>query len=285
MYKIVERQDLAPKIKLFKVEAVEIARKARPGQFIILRIDDEGERIPLTIADYDAQGGTITIIFQEVGKSTEILGEMNVGDSLLDFVGPLGCYSEIEKFGTVVCIGGGVGVAPVYPIARALYEAGNKVISIIGARSADMLIWEDEMQKISSELYVTTDDGTAGVKGFVTDMLTQVLASETVNRVVAIGPVVMMRAVAKATPEKVPLVVSLNPIMVDGTGMCGACRLEVGGKTMFACVDGPEFDGHQVNWELAMLRSKMFVVEEKQAMDIIYHAKGGCTCQSQPKEK
>jgi ferredoxin--NADP+ reductase len=283
MYKILEREDLAPKIKLFKVEAPELARKARAGQFIILRIDEIGERIPLTIADYNADKGTITIIFQEVGKTTDLLGELNVGDSILDFAGPLGCASEIEKFGTVVCVGGGVGVAPVYPIARALHEAGNKVISIIGARSKDMLIWEDEMKKISSELYVATDDGTAGTKGFVTDVLKDVLAREKVDRVVAIGPVVMMHAVARVVPENLPLVVSLNTIMVDGTGMCGACRLEAAGKTMFACVDGPEFDGHTVNWDLILQRSKMFVNEEAVALRAVM--KGGCKCQSQPNAK
>lgn len=277
MYKIVERQELAPQIKLFKVAAPEIARKARPGQFIILRIDDEGERIPLTIADYDEQEGTVTIIFQEVGKSTELLGELQLGDYLLDFAGPLGCPSEIEGFGTVVCIGGGVGIAPVFPIAQALHRAGNRVISIIGARTADMLIWEEEMRAISSELYVTSDDGTCGIKGFVTDVLRDVLAREKVNRVVAIGPLGMMHGAAKTTPADIPLVVSLNPIMVDGTGMCGACRIEVADGTKFACVDGPEFDGHQVNWELVTMRSRMFVCEEQQAMQI---ERGECRCQS-----
>lgn len=278
MYAIVFREELAPKIKLFKIEAPEVARKARPGQFIILRIDEEGERIPLTIADYDTNAGTITIIFQEVGKTTELLGELREGDSILDFVGPLGCPSEIENFGTVVCVGGGVGVAPVYPIARALKEAGNRVVSIIGARTRDMLIWENEMRQISSELYVATDDGTAGRKGFVTDVLVDVLAREKVDKVVAIGPVVMMQAVCRVTPETVPVTVSLNPIMVDGTGMCGACRVEVGNATRFACVDGPEFDGHQVNWELVLLRSRMFVDEERLAMQS-FHRKGGCKCQ------
>lgn len=278
MYAIVFREELAPKIKLFKIEAPEVARKARPGQFIILRIDEEGERIPLTIADYDTSAGTITIIFQEVGKTTELLGELREGDSILDFVGPLGCPSEIENFGTVVCVGGGVGVAPVYPIARALKEAGNRVVSIIGARTRDMLIWENEMRQISSELYVATDDGTAGRKGFVTDVLADVLAREKVDKVVAIGPVVMMQAVCRVTPETVPVTVSLNPIMVDGTGMCGACRVEVGDATRFACVDGPEFDGHQVNWELVLLRSRMFVDEERLAMQSFHH-KGGCKCQ------
>jgi len=280
MYKIVERQELAPRIKLFKVVAPEIARKARPGQFIILRIDDEGERIPLTIADYDAGEGTVTIIFQEVGRSTELLGEMQMGDYLLDFAGPLGCPSDIEEFGTVVCIGGGVGVAPVFPIARALHQAGNRVISIIGARTADMLIWEDEMRAVSSELYVASDDGSCGIKGYVTDILKEVLVKETVNRVVAIGPLVMMHAAARVTPQDISLLVSLNPIMVDGTGMCGACRIEVANGTKFACVDGPEFDGHQVNWELATMRAGMFVCEEQQAMQI---EKGECRCQSSPR--
>jgi len=278
IHKIVERQDLAPRIKLFKIEAREIARKAQPGQFIILRIDETGERIPLTIADFDAKQGTITIIFQEVGRTTNLLGAMNEGDFILDFAGPLGCASEIEKFGTVVCIGGGVGVAPVYPVARALHEAGNRLISIIGARSKDMLIWENEMEKISSQLYVATDDGTAGTKGFVTDVLKEVLDREKVDRVVAIGPVVMMQAVAKVVPPDLPLVVSLNTIMVDGTGMCGACRLEAAGQTMFACVDGPEFDGHTVNWDLILHRAKIFKNEEKEALQVV--KKGGCQCQS-----
>lgn len=279
MYRIVEKEELAPKIKLFKIEAPKIARKARPGHFIILRIDENGERIPLTIADYDADQGTITIIFQEVGKTTDLLGKMNVGDYILDFAGPLGCPSEIEKVGTVVCVGGGAGIAPVYPIARALFEAGNTVITIIGARCKDMLFWEEEMRQVSSEFYVATDDGTAGMKGFVTEVLKDVLAREKVDKVLAIGPVVMMQAVAKVVPKNLPLTVSLNTIMVDGTGMCGACRLEADGETKFACVDGPEFDGHTVNWELVLQRSKMFLNEEAIALRSVM--KGGCQCQSQ----
>ncbi len=275
MFRIVTKKELAPRIKLFEVEASDIARKARPGQFIILRIDEEGERIPLTIADYDRKRGTITIIFQEVGKTTELLGQLEAGDFIQDFVGPLGCPSEIENFGTVVCIGGGVGVAPVFPIARALKEAGNRVISIIGARSREMLIWESEMRKASTELLVATDDGSYGIKGFVTDVLGEVLNREKVDRVIAIGPAVMMREVCRVTPESIPTIVSLNPIMVDGTGMCGACRVEVGGRTRFACVDGPEFDGHQVNWELVLKRAKMFVEEERIALE-----RGGCRCQT-----
>lgn len=279
MYEIVAREELAPKIKLFKVRAPEIARKAQPGQFIILRIDEEGERIPLTIADYDADMGLVTIIFQEVGKTTQLLGQLEAGDGILDFVGPLGCPSEIENFGTVVCVGGGVGVAPVYPIARALKEAGNRVISIIGARSHGMLIWEEEMKQASTELFIATDDGSAGTKGFVSDVLADMLAREKVDRVVAIGPVVMMQAVCRVTPETIPVTVSLNPIMVDGTGMCGACRVEVAGQTRFACVEGPEFDGHQVNWELVLLRSRIFVEEEKQAINS-KRGEGGCRCQN-----
>lgn len=278
MYEIVQKEVLAPKIKLFKVLAPEIAKKAQPGQFIILRIGEDGERIPLTIADFDREQGTITIIFQEVGKTTELLGQMKPGDRLMDFVGPLGVASEIEKYGIVVCVGGGVGVAPVFPIARALKEAGNVVISIIGARTAEMLFWREEMNAISSRLHVATDDGSIGHKGFVTDVLSQVMGLVKVNRVVAIGPLPMMEAVCKVVPECIPAVVSMNPIMVDGTGMCGACRVEVDSETKFACVDGPEFDGHKVNWELARLRAKMFVEEESRALG---HGcgEGGCQCQ------
>ncbi|MDH7498556.1 MAG: sulfide/dihydroorotate dehydrogenase-like FAD/NAD-binding protein, partial [Syntrophomonadaceae bacterium] len=273
------KRELAPRIKLLAVEAAEIARKAKPGQFIVLRINEEGERIPLTIADFDPVAGTVTIIFQEVGRTTEVLGTLEEGDCILDFVGPLGLPSHIEAVGTVVCVGGGVGVAPVYPVARALHQAGNRVISIIGARSRDHLILEEEMRAASSEVLVATDDGSAGSKGFVTEVLRQVLEREKVDRVLAIGPVPMMRAVAEVTPREIPLTVSLNPIMVDGTGMCGACRVEVGGKTRFACVDGPEFDGHQVNWELAQLRSRMFVEEEQQAR-LAATGGGKCSCQT-----
>ncbi len=282
MFAIVLKEELAPKIKLFKVLAPEIARKAQPGQFIILRIDEEGERIPLTIADFDAAAGTITIIFQEVGKTTDLLGIMEQGDSLLDFVGPLGMESEIENYGTVVCIGGGVGVAPVFPIARALQEAGNTVISIIGARNSELLIWKQEMNQISSKLHVATDDGSAGQKGFVSDVLAEILDSTQVDRIIAIGPVPMMEAVCKVAPESITTMVSLNPIMVDGTGMCGACRVEVNRQTKFACVDGPEFDGHQVNWDLVKMRAKMFVKEEKEALS---HRCGEGECQCHRKNE
>ncbi|WP_406676332.1 sulfide/dihydroorotate dehydrogenase-like FAD/NAD-binding protein [Moorella sp. ACPs] len=278
MYRIVRKEVMSPVIKLMEIEAPEVAAKARAGQFIILRIDEEGERIPLTIADFDRSRGTITTIFQEVGYTTRRLGTLEAGDALADFVGPLGQPSEIENYGRVVCVGGGVGVAPVYPIARALKEAGNEVISIIGARTKELLIWEDKMRAVSSELLVATDDGSYGHHGFVTDLLKQVLEERgNVARVWGIGPVVMMRAVAETTrPFGVPTIVSMNPIMVDGTGMCGACRVSVGGETKFACVDGPEFDGHQVDWQLALRRMNMYREEEERI--IKFHEGGGCGC-------
>jgi len=277
MYRIRSKKVLGPELKLMVVEAPEIAAKAQPGQFIILRENEYGERIPLTIADFDRQEGTITIIFQEVGRSTRDLGLLEAGDSILDFVGPLGKKSEIEDFGKVVCVGGGVGVAPVYPITRALYEAGNHVISIIGARNRELLILEEEMRKVSHQLVVMTDDGSYGEKGFVTDALRRILSQDNYARVIAIGPLVMMKAVSEVTKEfGVKTIVSLNPIMVDGTGMCGACRVEVGGETRFACVDGPEFDGHQVDWNLAQQRAQMFLAQEKIADEA--HG-GGCRCQ------
>lgn len=281
-YRITQKEVLAPAIKLFKVSAPEIAAKAQPGQFIILRMDEKGERIPLTIADFDREKGLLTLIFQEVGRSTLELGELNEGDQILDVVGPLGKPSEIENFGRVICVGGGVGVAPIYPITRAMKEAGNEVISIIGARNGDLLILEQEMKQVSNELYVVTDDGSYGAKGFVTTKLQEILNNDKKpDLVVAIGPLVMMKAVSEETrPYRVKTVVSLNSIMVDGTGMCGACRVPVGDKTKFACVDGPEFDGHQVDWSIAAMRARMFIAEEKEAMDNYHHCAGGeCQCQ------
>ncbi|BCV21778.1 sulfide/dihydroorotate dehydrogenase-like FAD/NAD-binding protein [Moorella sp. Hama-1] len=278
MYRIVKKEVMSPVIKLLEIEAPEVAAKAQPGQFIILRLDEEGERIPLTIADFDRSRGTITTIFQEVGYSTRRLGCLEAGDNLADFVGPLGLPSEIENYGRVVCVGGGVGVAPVYPIARALKEAGNEVISIIGARTKDLLLLEQEMAAVSNELLVATDDGSYGHHGFVTDLLKKVLEEKgKVARVWGIGPVVMMRAVAETTrPFGVKTIVSMNPIMVDGTGMCGACRVSVAGETKFACVDGPEFDGHEIDWQLALRRMNMYR-EEEQAI-INAHEGGGCGC-------
>jgi len=275
-FTILQKRELVPTLHQMEINAPRVARKAMPGQFVILRIDEYGERIPLTIADFDAQAGTITLIFQEIGKTTRQLASLAAGDSIADVAGPLGNPSAIEKFGTVVCVGGGVGIAPIFPIARALKSAGNRVISVIGARSADILFWEDRMNEASSELYITTDDGTKGHHGFVTDVVQNLLehgehdehGERAIDRVIAIGPPVMMRAVAGITkPFGVRTVVSLNPIMVDGTGMCGACRVLVGGVTKFACVDGPEFDAHEVDFTLLMSRLAMYLPEEKEALD------------------
>ncbi len=250
MYKILSAEELSAGVKSFIVEAPMVARKCQAGQFIILRIDEAGERIPLTIADYDREKGTIHLIFQEVGNTTRQLGTLKAGDALLDVAGPLGKATEIEKFGTVVCIGGGVGVAPVYPIAR----------------NADLLIMEKEMRDVSDVLHITTDDGTAGRKGFVVDPLKDMIAAgEKIDRVMAIGPMVMMRGVVEVTrPHGIHTLVSLNPIMVDGTGMCGGCRCSVGGETKFACVDGPEFDGHAVDFNSLMSRARMYQTQERQ---------------------
>ncbi|MEA1895029.1 MAG: sulfide/dihydroorotate dehydrogenase-like FAD/NAD-binding protein [Euryarchaeota archaeon] len=269
LFTILKKQELVQTVHQMDINAPRVAEKAMPGQFVILRIDERGERIPLTIADFDAADGTVTLIFQEIGKTTRQLASLDAGNSIADLAGPLGCASTIEKFGTVVCVGGGVGIAPIFPIARGLMEAGNKVISIIGARSADILFWEERMKEVSSELHVTTDDGTKGHHGFVTDIVQNVIESgEQVDRVIAIGPPVMMRAVAGVTkPFGIKTVVSLNPIMVDGTGMCGACRVLVGGVTKFACVDGPEFDAHEVDFTLLMSRLAMYLPEEKEALD------------------
>lgn len=284
MFKIIVKQQLAPSVQLFEVAAPLIAKKAKPGQFVILRTNEDGERIPLTIADFNRETGTITIIFQEVGASTVELGLLNEGDFILDLVGPLGKATHIEKIGTVVCVGGGIGIAPVYPIARGMKEAGNEVISIIGARSKDILIYEDEMAAVSDELIITTDDGSKGRKALVTQPLKELLDSDkTISLVVAIGPVIMMKFVAETTrPYGVPTVVSLNPIMVDGTGMCGGCRVSVGNENKFACVDGPEFDGHKVDFDLLMARQRMYKPHEKQHSD---HSagkrEGGCKCHAQ----
>jgi len=278
-FKIIEIIQLVPTIHQMIITAPKIARKAQAGQFVILRIDETGERIPLTIADFDRDKGTITTIFQEMGKTTRQLATAVSGDELLDFVGPLGNPSLIEPLGTVVCVGGGVGVAPIYPIARAHKEIGNKVYSIIGSRSADLLLWEEQMQGVSDKLYITTDDGSKGHHGFVTDILKQILeSSQKISLVVAIGPPIMMKTVADVTlPFKVKTLVSLNSIMVDGTGMCGACRVSVGGKTKFACVDGPEFDAHEVDFNLLMNRLVMYRDEEKEALDN-YLEREGCHC-------
>ncbi|VVB86832.1 Sulfide dehydrogenase subunit beta [uncultured archaeon] len=279
-FKILEKKELVPTIHLMEISAPQIANKAMPGQFIMLRIDEPGERIPLTIADFDREKGTITMIFQAVGKTTMKLSNLETGDELLDLIGPLGNPAHIEKFGTVVMVGGGVGVAPVFPQARAFTEAGNKVISIIGARSSNLLLWEDRMREVSDHIHITTDDGTKGHHGFVTDIVKKILEDKTaVDRVVAIGPPVMMRAVAGVTrPFNVKTIVSLNSIMVDGTGMCGACRVLVGNETKFACVDGPEFDAHLVDFTLLMNRLAMYQPEEKVALEKYKCDREGCIC-------
>ncbi|HQA08511.1 MAG TPA: sulfide/dihydroorotate dehydrogenase-like FAD/NAD-binding protein [Syntrophomonadaceae bacterium] len=281
MFEIVKKQVLAQSIKLWEVLAPEIAAKAQPGQFVIVRINDRGERIPLTIADSNRAQGSVTLIFQEVGRSTMEMGRLQAGDKILDLVGPLGKPSEIVNYGRVVCIGGGVGIAPVYPITRALKQAGNEVISIIGARSAEYLILDQEMAQVSDQIYITSDDGSVGQKGFVTDVLRNLLEEGTaIDYIIAIGPLVMMKAVTVLTrPYGIKTTVSLNPIMVDGTGMCGACRVAIGSETRFACVDGPEFDGHLVDWDVALMRSRMFLEEEKIAMQHI-HGGGDCQCQT-----
>jgi ferredoxin/flavodoxin---NADP+ reductase len=278
VFEIIDARLLAASVKQFKVAAPEIARKRKPGQFVVLRIHEEGERIPLTIADADPEAGTITLIFQEVGKSTSQLGKLKAGESVSDLIGPLGVPTHIEKFGTVVCVGGGIGIAPVYPIAKGMREAGNTVISIIGARTKDLLILEDEMARVSTVLKVSTDDGSYGYHGFVSDILQDFIDQGTsIDLAVAIGPVPMMRVVCNVTRNKnIRTVVSLNPIMVDATGMCGACRVSVGGKTRFVCVDGPEFDGHQVNFAELVKRQRAYLNQEKQAQESYLHPGGVC---------
>ncbi len=269
MYKILKKRKLNPVTHLFVVHAPLVARRAEPGQFVILRVRPEGERIPLTICDYDRSEGTITIVAQEVGKTTRLLGRLEEGDSLVDFVGPLGKPAPLPDEGHVVAIGGGIGAAPVYPKVRAMHERGVRVTGIIGARTAELLILEEEMAAVCDRLFVATDDGTKGYHGFVTGVLERLLREEAedIDEVLAVGPMVMMRAVADMTrPYGIRTMISVDPIMVDGTGMCGACRLTVGGKTRFACVDGPTFDAHEVDFEEAIRRSRMYVEEQQLAL-------------------
>jgi ferredoxin--NADP+ reductase len=270
LYKVLEKTFLQEIVVRMVIEAPEVARKRKAGQFVVLMIDDKGERIPLTIVDSDSDKGTITIIYQIVGKTTAQLAKMEKGEFIMHVLGPLGHPTEIENFGTAVVVGGGVGIGVAYPIAAALKKAGNKVISIIGARTKDILILEDDMRKVSDQLLVATDDGSYGFHGFVSTVLQNLLDSkkENIAIIYAIGPVPMMRVLANLTkPYGVKTIVSLNPIMVDATGMCGACRVSVGGKTKFGCVDGPEFDGHEVDFNLLMTRLRMYCDQEKQAMD------------------
>jgi ferredoxin--NADP+ reductase len=269
MFKIVKREEMAEgTVILNEIQAPLIARKAKPGQFVILKANEEGERIPLTMAETNPEKGTITIIYMVVGKSTALFKSLEVGQAYQDVIGPLGKPTHVEKVGKVLCVGGGTGVAVLHPITRAMKAAGNHVICVIGARTKDLLILEDRMQAASHDLRVCTDDGSYGHHGFVTDVVKQVLETDPVQQVVAIGPVPMMKAVCTLTKHyEVPTLVSLNPIMIDGTGMCGGCRVTVGGKTRFACVDGPEFDGHQVNFDELMLRLRAYCEEEKQCYE------------------
>lgn len=261
MFKILSKEELSPNVFAMDIEAPRVAKKAQAGQFIVLRVDEKGERIPLTIANFNRDTGVVNIVFQVIGASTMALAALNAGDSLLDFVEPLGKPSKIKKFnGTVVVVGGGIGVAPTFPIARAMKEAGNKVIAIMGAKTKDILIMEAEMQAVTDEIMITTDDGSRGIKGFVTYAVEELYKrGENIAQVTAIGPVIMMKSVADVTRKlAIPTVVSLNPIMVDGTGMCGGCRVTVGEETKFACVDGPEFDGHLVDFKGLISRQRMY---------------------------
>jgi len=270
VFRILEKREMAERtVCEFKIEVPDIAKKAKPGQFVVIRANETGERIPLTMAGTDPEAGTINIIFQVVGKTTGLLRSFEEGDEISDIIGPLGVPTHVEKLGTVICVGGGTGVAVMYPITKAYKEAGNHVIAIIGARTKDLLILEEEMKAASHDLRVTTDDGSYGHHGFVTDVLKQILdGGDDVKLVVGIGPVPMMKFLCKMTKEyDVKTVVSLNPIMVDATGMCGACRVSVAGKTRFCCVEGPEFDGHQVDFDELVKRQRAYLTEEKVSMD------------------
>jgi len=268
MYKIIKKETLAPGVKLMEIEAPAVAEKAMAGQFVVVIADEKGERIPLTIADFTGGMGTVSVVFQEAGRSTMKLGILDAGETIADFIGPLGKPSRIEKYGTVVCIGGGVGIPAAYIVARAMKQKGNRVISIIGARSKDFLVFGEKIREASDECRITTDDGSRGRRGFVSDELKELLDKEKPGLVFAVGPVNMMKSVSAMTEKYgIKTVVSLSPIMVDATGMCGACRVLVGGETKCACVDGPEFDGHRVDFDLLLKRQGMYLDEEKEARD------------------
>ena len=281
MFEILATERISSGVHRAVIHAPAIARAHSPGQFIILRTHEDGERIPLTVADKDTEKGTITLVWQEVGVTTYYLGTMCKGESLQDLCGPLGKPTHLEKFGTVVGIGGGIGVAPLHPITKGMKDAGNHVISIVGARTKDLLIMTEDMRKISDELLISTDDGSFGIHGFVTQVLQDLIdKGAKIDLCVAIGPVPMMRAVVGVTREaNLPTVVSLNPIMVDGTGMCGACRVEVGGETMFGCVDGPEFNGLEVDFDLLMKRLAMYKGPELVALNRFRQTDRGCQCE------
>jgi len=269
MYRILLREDLVPRVHLYRIEAPTVARKAQAGQFIMIRLDERGERIPLTIADWDRDEGSVTVVVMEVGTTTQRLAELGTGDVVQDFVGPLGLPTHVAKMHHVVCVAGGFAVATIYPIAREMKRLGNRVTCILGARSKDLLFWEERLKTVSDELIVTTDDGSYGRKGVVTEPLKELCeAPRPPDQVIAIGPSIMMKFSALTTkPYGVPTVVSLNPIMVDGTGMCGCCRVSVDGVTRFVCVDGPDFDGHLVDWDLLLARQKTYLAEEKDSLE------------------
>ncbi|MCL2145050.1 MAG: sulfide/dihydroorotate dehydrogenase-like FAD/NAD-binding protein [Endomicrobia bacterium] len=280
MFKIILKEILGQNVKSFWLEAPDIAKNAKAGQFVMLRINDKGERIPLTIAGTDHEKGLVRIIFQETGKTTFELGTLEAGGFIKDFVGPLGHPTEIEKYGTVAAVAGGVGTAEVLPVMESLRKAGNRVVGVVGARNKDLIILEKELEEVCDELLFATDDGSYGTKGLVTDVLKTVMNNENINIVYAIGPVPMMKAVANLTKEKnIKTLVSLNPIMVDGTGMCGACRVTVDGKTRFACVDGPEFDAHKVNWTELISRLALFRDLEKVSLDNFHNPE--CKCRKE----
>lgn len=268
-FKILEKRDLNAQVFLMEIQAPAVARRAEPGQFIILRLDEFGERVPFTIADFDREKGTVTIIVQAVGKTTRDMQGLKTGDSILDFAGPLGMPTPLEGKKKVAVIGGGLGTAIAYPQAKKLHALGASVTVITGFRSEELIILKEEMATVADKLVITTDDGSNGVQGFVTDRLKEELdAGETFDEVIAIGPLVMMRAICRLTKEYgVPTTVSMNPVMIDGTGMCGGCRVIVGGETKFACVDGPDFDGHLIDWDAAMKRGQMFKVQEKRSCE------------------
>ena len=264
-YRILSKREICPNQYEITVDAPFVVRNAKAGQFIIFRAEEDGERVPLTIADVDKDNGALTLVFMAVGYSTKKLAELNVGDQLVDIVGPLGQPTHIENYGTVVCLAGGYGAAPCYLIAKAFKEAGNKVYMIMGARNKDLIFWQDKMKDACTELFITTDDGSLGEKGFVTQVLERIISKETVNYAIAVGPMPMMRAVANLTKDKgIYTEASMNPIMVDGTGMCGACRVTVGGKTKFACVDGPDFNAHEIDFDEVINRTKIYKEQERQ---------------------
>lgn len=263
-YKILDKIELCPNQYELKIAAPYVTRNAKAGQFIIFRVEDNGERVPITIADVDRENGILTVVFMAVGYSTKKLAQLEVGEEILDVVGPLGKPTEIEKYGTVVCVAGGYGAAPCYLISKAFHDAGNKVHMVMGARTKDLLFWNDKMASACTELHIATDDGTLGHKGFTTEVLAEIMANEKVDYVIAVGPMPMMRAVANLTREKgIKTEASMNPIMIDGTGMCGACRVTVGGEVKFACIDGPDFDAHKIDFDEVINRTKIYKDEER----------------------